>query len=234
MATKIADATQGSWPDQSLYYACMQDSDENPLLVRARTGQGKRSVRELPGSTHVYGLPLKRDEANAAVVLHEWKEHQPNARQMAPPCFETLNKASVIDGCVTAASQAKFREDHMLEPHFRRQIGRTETKAEATPYDPETRFGRKTVQSESVGTLIQNTYALESVKEQLTKNEENERRRIEERKIARQKKLGLASAAASRRKEIHHEEPEEEDPKGLWKHKKFNDVAPRVNMSGHV
>eukprot|EP00736_Rhodelphis_marinus_P005573 Rmarinus@m.21470 len=225
------EPTHAAWPDQSLYYACLQDSDENPLLVRTRTGQTKRSVRDLPPTEHVYGMPLKRDEADAAVVLHEWKENKINARKMAPPCFETLNKASVIEGYTTARAQALFREEHMLEPHFRRQIGRQESHAHQTAYDPTMRFGRKTVQSESVGKLIGNTYALESVKDQLEKNEEMHHRAIEERKISRMKKLGITADAANKRRE-HLRDEAEDSSKPLWKHKKFDHVGSRVNTTG--
>lgn len=127
-------------------------ANNNALLMRHTVGASKSSSFTLPGQSHQYGVPIKRDKEHGADVIFNWQSFQPPPQDGHKYVdIVRMNKAAAKKGATTAKAFAAHNASN-------KQYSSTKlrsSKGTKLVVDKNATFGRtKAQQVPSVGDLL--------------------------------------------------------------------------------
>lgn len=127
-------------------------ANNNALLMRHTVGASKSSSFTLPGASHQYGVPIKRDKEHGADVIFNWQSFQPPPQDAHKYVdIVRMNKNAARKGATTAKAFAAHNASN-------KQYSSTKVKSmkgTKLVVDKDATFGRtKAQQVPSVGDLL--------------------------------------------------------------------------------
>jgi len=219
-----------------------QDNDRrfNRLLVKPTVGHATQPTYNLPAGAHIYGKPISRDPVGAKESIFSAPPERPRRRQQEKylDALE-MNKRAVAQGLTTARQfNSKWSQDRIYRSKKRQHHHSYNSRRQHEDEAKSVQFGYiKPEERASMNSLVAGEFYNRDDTEIYPKHTGREKVRNQRRLLARRlnlvkhtKKSYGALTARAREAELLTQRSTVDN----FRLKKFSNVKPRVNMTGHV
>lgn len=155
----------------------------NPRIIKPPLGKNRSRGFSIPGPDFTYGLSTGQDEGGVAQVLSSWNvvSRRGHSASVLPPVdFVTLNRNAVKSGLVTAKELSRYRAQRpppRVQPITRQHQSDQPTTAQGRQgLVPDITFGLVGRPDSALDLLLAHEYGQRWIREQLKRNEMENRR----------------------------------------------------------